>query len=94
MRHDPYEKLRAATGRTGATEPRIPRGRLRHLGRQIHGLGPRPLYELLAELLAGVELSLALEAYARLPADFIAAHGGDTVPIARLATSESRDDDA
>ena len=51
--------------------------RLRYLAARIHGLGPRPLYELLRQLDAGAELHPTLEAYARLPAKFIAAHGGD-----------------
>ena len=63
----------------------IPRERLRHLARRIHRLGERPLYELLAELSAGADLSTTLERYARLPADFIAAFGGDALPIARAA---------
>ena len=51
--------------------------RLRYLAGCIHGLGPRPLYELLRQLDAGADLHPTLEAYARLPAEFIAAHGGD-----------------
>jgi hypothetical protein len=51
--------------------------RLRYLAGRIHALGPRPLYELLRQLDAGAELHPTLEAYARLPAKFIAAHGGD-----------------
>ena len=61
----------------------IPRERLRHLARRIHSLGPRPLYELLAELETGADLGERLERYAALPADFIRAFGGDVLPIAR-----------
>jgi hypothetical protein len=55
----------------------IPDIRLRFLAGKVHGLGPRPLFEMLRELDAGADLHLTLEAYARLPAAFIAAHGGD-----------------
>jgi hypothetical protein len=56
--------------------------RLRHLARQIHALGERPLYELFRELEAGAELMPTLETYARLYplAEFIAAFGGDRLP--------------
>ena len=43
----------------------------------IHGLGPPPLYELLRQLDGGADLHQTLEAYARLPAEFVAAHGVD-----------------
>jgi hypothetical protein len=69
----------------------IPRDRLRHLARQIHRLGERPLFELFRELDAGAPLWPRLEVYATLPADFIAAWGGDTLPGPRLA-SGGRDD--
>ena len=56
--------------------------RLRHLARQIHALGERPLYELFLELERGAELHDTLERYARLfpLAEFIAAFGGDRLP--------------
>jgi hypothetical protein len=56
---------------------RVPDARLRRLAGLIHGPGPRPLYDLLRQLDAGADLHPTLEAYARLPAAFIAAHGGD-----------------
>jgi hypothetical protein len=66
--------------------------RLRLLARRIHGLGPRPLYELLRELDAGAELGPRLEAYARLAplADFIRAHGGDQLPVPRIIAGGRR----
>ena len=42
----------------------IPRERLRHLAREIHALGPRPLFELFVELEAGADLAERLERYA------------------------------
>jgi hypothetical protein len=45
--------------------------RLRHLASRIHALGERPLFELLRQLDAGTDLHPTLEAYARLPAEFI-----------------------
>jgi hypothetical protein len=59
---------------------KIPNVRLRQLARRLHALGPRPLYELLRELDAGADLGERLERYAGLPADFIAAWGGDVMP--------------
>ena len=56
---------------------RVPDARLRYLAGRIHALGERPLFELLRELDGGADLHPTLEAYARLPAEFIAAHGGD-----------------
>jgi hypothetical protein len=59
--------------------------RLRHLARQIHELGERPLYELFRELEQGADLLPTLEAYARLApfAQFIAENGGDRLPQPR-----------
>jgi hypothetical protein len=61
---------------------KIPLSRLQYLARKIHGLGPRPLYELLCELADGAELASALERYARLGplAGFVAGLGGDQLP--------------
>jgi hypothetical protein len=60
--------------------------RLRLLAERIHGLGPAPLYHLLAELAGGAEVWPRLEAYARLAplAGFIAALDGDRLPRPRL----------
>lgn len=54
--------------------------RLRHLSTQIHGLGPRPLFELLKELAQGADLMPRLEAYAALDPDIVAALGGNRMP--------------
>jgi len=68
-----------------AQKSQIPRARLIHLTRKIHGLGERPLFELLAELDRGAPLAERLEAYAALPADFIRTIGADALPTpARL----------
>jgi hypothetical protein len=53
------------------------------LARKIRRLGERPLYELLLELSSGAPLHERLERYAALPADFIAALGGDRLPPLR-----------
>jgi hypothetical protein len=60
--------------------------RLRRLATQIHALGPRPLYEFLAELDAGADLWTRLEAYAALEryCGFIAALDGDRMPPLRV----------
>jgi hypothetical protein len=57
---------------------------------QIHSLGPRPLYEMLAELDAGKPFHPTLEAYARLEplADFIAALDGHEFASARLVARQ------
>jgi hypothetical protein len=65
------------------SRPPLPDARIRYLAREIHALGERPLYELLAELVAGREIGPRLEAYARLPADFIRACGADRLPDLR-----------
>jgi hypothetical protein len=57
--------------------------RLRFLAEQIHGLGPRPLFELLAEIVCGAPSMERIERYARLNrehGDFIRANGGDRFP--------------
>jgi hypothetical protein len=66
----------------------LPPARLRHLARQVHALGERPLYELLTELEAGLPFAERVEAYAGLAdlGPFIKAHGGDRLPIARVVT--------
>jgi hypothetical protein len=50
---------------------------------QIHGLGPRPLFELLAEIVCGAPSMERFERYARLNREhghFIRANGGDQFP--------------
>jgi hypothetical protein len=57
--------------------------RLRFLAEQIHGLGPRPLFELLAEIVCGAPSMERIERYARLSrehGDFIRENGGDQFP--------------
>jgi len=49
-----------------STNNPFPAGRLRHLAARIHGLGPRPLSELLVELTQGAEVVPALERHAQL----------------------------
>ena len=51
--------------------------RLRFLAGRIHALGPKPLYYFLREIEAGAGIRPHLERYAALPAEFIAAYGGD-----------------
>jgi len=51
--------------------------RLRRLAVALHELGPRPIYEFLREIEAGADVRARLEAYARLPAGFVRANGGD-----------------
>ena len=70
----------------------IPEVRLRHLARQIHNLGPRPLAELFIELEAGSALGPTLERYARLShlADFVAANDGDRIARPRLVAGGQR----
>lgn len=68
--------------------PALPPARLAYLAGRIHRLGPRPLYELLREIEAGLPLAERLEAYSRLAelATFIAAFGGADLPVVRLVT--------
>ena len=66
-----------------AANPSIPPVRLRFLAEQIHGLGPRPLFELLGEIVCGAPSMARIERYARLSrehGDFIRANGGDQFP--------------
>jgi hypothetical protein len=68
----------------------IPDARLRYLAGRIHSLGERPLIELLRQLDAGTDLHPTLEAYARLPAEFVAAYGGDRLPPLRAIVEPPR----
>lgn len=56
------------------------RVRLQYLATRLHALGERPLFEFLTELERDADMRPLLERYARLPAGFIAALGGDKVP--------------
>jgi hypothetical protein len=60
--------------------------RLRLPAGRIHGLGPRPLFHLLRELVDGADPGPRLEAYGRLAplASFIAALDGDRLPGLRV----------
>jgi hypothetical protein len=53
--------------------------RLRHLANHLHRLGPRPLYEILAEAVQGAPLIERLERYALLDPETVRALGGDTL---------------
>jgi hypothetical protein len=66
-----------------SAQRRIPVVRLRFLVGKVHALGERPLYELFCEIVAGADIHLTLERYARLPAAFIAELGGDRLPSLR-----------
>jgi hypothetical protein len=54
--------------------------RLRRLARRLHGLGERPIYELLAEIVQGADIMVRLERYAALDPDTVRALGGDELP--------------
>jgi hypothetical protein len=60
----------------------IPIARLQYLTGRIHKLGPRPLFELLRELVSGADPMFALERYARIEhlAGFITQLNGDQLP--------------
>jgi hypothetical protein len=65
----------------------IPKSRAYLLGARIHGLGPRPLAELLYELLSGADPLARIERYAELDPAIVAAVGGrDLPPTARAAS--------
>lgn len=55
--------------------------RLRCLAQRIHLLGPRPLFEMMAEI-AGTSANAleTFERYGRLDAEFVHALGGDKLP--------------
>src|SRR5262249_17362458 len=56
--------------------------RLKHLAREVHGFGQRPLFEMFRELDSGGDLQCFLERYARLAplGEFISHLGGDRLP--------------
>ena len=64
--------------------------RLRRLAAALHELGRRPIYEFLREVEAGADVRARLEAYARLPAGFVRANGGDKFPPAAFAVTGGR----
>jgi hypothetical protein len=63
----------------------LPNERLAHFARQIHVLGPRPLYELFVELAVGKPLLETLERYAALEtlSGFIRSNNGSSLPPLR-----------
>lgn len=54
--------------------------RLKHLARRIHALGPRPIFELFHELLAGADVCERIEAFAEIDADLVRDHGANEFP--------------
>lgn len=54
--------------------------RLRHLAGRIHGLGPRPLFELMCELSTSSAALDRFEAYAALDHETLARFGGHALP--------------
>jgi hypothetical protein len=82
-KHDTWIPLRAATDRivpTSATLASSTAIRLRHLANHLHRLGPRPVFEILAEALQGAPLIERLERYAQLDPDLVHALGADVLP--------------
>jgi hypothetical protein len=73
-------QISAGSRNTSLTLPSSITPRLRYLAERLYGLGPRPLYEYLAEIIQGEPALERLEAFARLPAALIASHGGDRMP--------------
>jgi hypothetical protein len=65
---------------TSVTLPVSTATRLRHLARRLHGLGERPIYEFLAEIVQGADIMARLECYAALDPDTVRALGGDELP--------------
>jgi hypothetical protein len=53
---------------------------LRQLASHLHHLGPRPVFELLAEVAQGAPLIERLERYAQLDPEIVHAVGGDVLP--------------
>src|SRR5262245_48789084 len=57
--------------------------RFQYLVGRLHALGPRPVDELLREIVAGADVFACLETYARLDPEFVRMYGGDVLPIDR-----------
>jgi hypothetical protein len=76
--------LSAAAGRvlppTSATLPSSTALRLRRLAEHLHRLGPRPVFEFLAEVVQGAPPIERLERYAQLDPAMVGALGADTLP--------------
>jgi hypothetical protein len=54
--------------------------RIRYLARHLHSLGPRPLAEYLAEIIAGADPLARLERYCELDPDLVHRLGADRMP--------------
>ena len=67
-----------------ASSRAIPDVRLRHLAQRLHDLGPRPLCELLREIISGADPVHRLERYAALDAQVVKALGGDHCATLRV----------
>jgi len=74
--HTRWARANQAEWQRAETERRL---RLRHLTRQIHPLGARPLYEMILELDRGADLHETLERYGAIAkyASFVKDLGGD-----------------
>jgi hypothetical protein len=64
--------------------------RRRLLVARLHRLGPAPLAHFLGEIDRGAPIDATLEAYARLPAEFVLAYGGDKFPEQRFGIRGGR----
>jgi hypothetical protein len=71
------ERIVPPTSATLASSTAI---RLRYLASHLHKLGPRPTYELLAEIVQGAPALERLEAYGRLNPQTVHALGADALP--------------
>jgi hypothetical protein len=83
-------QLTYATPTECSQDKSVDDARLRHLARQISGLGERALFELFRELLAGADLAARLEAYAGLDPSILAALGGVALPAMMTAIDGGR----
>jgi hypothetical protein len=61
----------------------IPKSRVHLLAARIHDLGPRPLAELLYEILSGADPLSRIERYAALDPTIVAAVGASDLPKMR-----------
>jgi len=67
--------------------------RFQRLVRQLHALGPKPLFHFLDELDRGADLRATLETYAALPVDLIKAYHGDEFMPSLVPIRAGRCDD-
>jgi hypothetical protein len=83
--HGPYIASAAPSSSPKTSSPPPP-ARLRRLAAALHSLGPRPLYEYLAEVADGADPWERLERYADLAplASFIVVHDGDQLLPLRI----------